>query len=88
MIKDSENKPENKSSSYKIEDAMKVTDDIFVLNKEKKYHPGAFVHGLVFALEVIQQSYKIPHQKIADLKRGCRKYFNEIKNVDINNKTK
>jgi hypothetical protein len=72
---------DKKSAHYKIEDAMKVTDDIFSLNKENEYNPGAFIHGLVFALEVTQQSYNIPHQQIADLRRGCRKYFKEVANI-------
>ena len=71
---------DKKSIPYKIEDAMKVTDDIFGLNKQNEYNPGAFIHGLVFALEVTQQSYNIPHQQLADLKRGCRKYFKEVAN--------
>ena len=86
MVKKGEKIPEEKSLSYKIEDAMKVTDDVFVLNKEKEYHPGAFIHGLVFALEVAQQSYNIPHQQIADLRRGCRRYFKDMKNININKK--
>ena len=70
--------PEKSSVQYTIEDAMKVTDAIFNLSKENKYNPGAFVHGLVFALEVAQQSYNIPHQQIANIKRGCRQYFKEV----------
>jgi len=68
---------EEKSASYDLEDAMKVTDDIFRLGKENEYNPGAFVHGLIFALESAQQSYNIPHQQIANIRRGYRKYFNE-----------
>ena len=55
-----------------------VIEDIFNLNKEKEYNPGAFVHGLVFALEVSQQNFQIPPQQMAQIKRGCRKYFDEI----------
>ena len=71
---------ENDNNKYTIEDAMKITDEIFKLNKEKNYNPGAFVHGLIFALELTQHTYKIPNQQLAQIKRGCRKYFNEIKN--------
>ena len=71
---------ENKNNKYSIEDAMKITDEVFKLNKENNYNPGAFVHGLIFALELTQQTYKIPNQQLANIKRGCRKYFNEIKN--------
>ena len=63
---------------YTYEDAMKVVDDIFLLSKEKEYHPGAFVHGLVFALEATQQSYNIPPKQIAEVKRSARKYLQQM----------
>lgn len=66
---------------YKIEDAMKITDEIFKLSKENKYNVGAFVHGLVIALEYTQISYNIPQQQIAGIKRDCRKYFSNIENM-------
>ena len=72
------NNQKKESLPYTIDDAMKITDDIFKLSKEKKYHPGAFVHGLVFALEYAQFSYNIPQQQIATIKRDCRKYIKEI----------
>ena len=65
------------SLPYAIEDALKITDDIFKLSKEKKYNVGAFVHGLTFALEYVQVSYNIPQQQIANIKRDCRRYFKE-----------
>jgi hypothetical protein len=71
------------SLPYTIEDAMKITDDVFQLSKEKKYHPGAFVHGLIFALEYAQFSYSIPQQQLATIKRDCRKYIKEIANRKI-----
>jgi len=71
---------ETKSVPYSIEDAMKITEDIFNLSKENEYNPGAFVHGLIFALEATQQSYNIPQQQLANIKRGCRRYFREISN--------
>ena len=77
-------KPEKEASSssaYTIKDALNVADDVFKLNKEKEYNLGAFIHGLVFALEYAQYSYKIPPQQIANIKRDCRKYFKEIDNV-------
>jgi hypothetical protein len=77
---------EDKKSTYTIEDAMKVTNEIFKLNKKNEYNPGAFIHGLIFALEVTQQNYKIPQQQIAQIRRGCRKYFSEIIENDINRK--
>lgn len=69
-----------KAESYTMKDAIKVADDIFKLTKDKKYNLGAFVHGLVFALEYAQYSYKVPQQQIATIKRDCRKYFQEIDN--------
>ena len=65
---------------YTIEDVLKITDDIFMLSKEKKYNIGAFVHGLIFALEYVQFSYKIPQQQIANIKRDCHRYFKETVN--------
>jgi hypothetical protein len=69
------------SLPYKIEDAMKITDEIFNLSKEKEYNVGAFVHGLIFALEYAQFSYNIPQQQIAVIKRDCRRYFKEMDNI-------
>ena len=77
-------KPEKEASSssaYTIKDALNVADDVFKLNKEKEYNLGAFIHGLVFALEYAQYSYKIPQQQMATIKRGCRKYFQEMENA-------
>lgn len=67
--------------TYTYEDAMKVVDDIFQLSKEKNYHPGAFVHGLVFALEATQQTYQIPAKQIAEVKRSARRYLQELETV-------
>lgn len=69
------------SSSYTIGDAIKIADDIIELGKEKKYNLGAFVHGMIFALEYAQSSYKIPQQQMALIKRDCRKYFKDIDNI-------
>lgn len=71
-----------RANSYTIEDAIKVADDIFKLSKEKKYNLGAFIHGLIFALEYAENSYKIPQQQLALIKRECRKYFREINNIN------
>ena len=77
------------SQPYTIKDAMKVTEDIFNLNKDKDYNPGAFLHGLIFALEATQQSYKIPQQQLAEIKRGCRRYIKELYNIrEANNLSK
>jgi len=69
------------STAYTVGDAIKVADDIFKLGKEKKYNVGAFVHGMIFALEYAQHSYKIPHQQMALIKRDCRKYFKDISSL-------
>ncbi len=67
-----------KDNAYSFEDAMSVADDIFNLQKTENYHAGAFIHGLIFALEVTQQSYQIPPQQLAQVKRSVRKYVKEI----------
>jgi hypothetical protein len=77
MIKE-EQPHDRKSTTYTIEEAMNITNDIFNLNKEKEYNPGAFIHGLIFALEALQQSYNIPQKQLAEIKRGCRRYFKEF----------
>jgi hypothetical protein len=65
-------------SSYTMSEVFKITDDLFQLSKEKEYPLGAFVHGLIFALEFAQQSYRIPPQQLAEIKRDCRRYVDEI----------
>jgi hypothetical protein len=75
------NEPE-KSSSYTMNEVFTITDDLFTLSKEKKYPVGAFVHGLIFALEFAQQSYHIPPQQLAEIKRDCRRYVDEIVRAD------
>ena len=77
--KETSNEPnQSKKKSYTFEDAMKVADDIFSLQKDESYHPGAFVHGLVFALEATQQSYQIPPKQLAEVKRSVRKYIQQV----------
>jgi len=77
---DNQEKNENKTS-YTVEDALKIADEIFQMGKEKKYNIGAFIHGLLFAQEYITHNYKIPQQQIAIIKRDCRKYFKGIENI-------
>ena len=81
-MKESQNDEKTESVPYTIEDAMNITNDIFKLSKDNKYNPGAFIHGLIFALEAVQQSYNIPKQQLAEIKRGCRRYFQEIGNMN------
>ena len=70
------------SPPYKIGHAIKVADDVFKLSKEKEYNLGAFIHGLVFAIEYAQHSYRIPQQQMATIRRDCRKYFKDIENIN------
>ena len=69
---------EKKATSYTVEDAIKIADEIMKLGKDKKYNLGAFIHGLILAQEYAIYSYKIPQQQIAIIKRDCRKYFKNI----------
>ena len=66
-----------------IGDAIKIADDVFKLSQEKKYNLGAFIHGLIFALEYAQHSYRIPQQQMATIKRDCRKYFKDIDTIKL-----
>jgi len=70
--------PKSPGSSYTMTEVFKITNDLFQLSKEKEYPLGAFVHGLIFALEFAQQSYRIPPQQLAEIKRDCRRYVDEI----------
>jgi len=83
MVQEKKQTTKASTAPYTIEDAIKVADDIFKLSKDKKYNLGAFIHGLIFALEYAQNSFRIPQQQVAIIKRDCRKYFKtiEIKKV-------
>jgi len=81
MVDKKKNEEKAKPLPYTVEDAIKVADDIFKISKENNYKVGAFIHGLIFALEYAQTSYKVPQQQIALIKRDCRKYFKEIDNI-------
>jgi hypothetical protein len=86
MTDKGKNNKEQSNKQYTYEDAMKVADDIFKLSKDKSYHPGAFIHGLVFALEATQQSYKIPPKQIAEVKRSTRKYLQQVEQTILEQK--
>ena len=77
-----------KQSTYTMEDALKIADDIFKMSQEKKYNLGAFIHGLIFASEYVQYGYRIPPKQVAEIRRGCRKYFQDIENIKASNKKK
>lgn len=81
---------ENKKQKlpYTVEDALKIADDIMDMGKGKKYNIGAFIHGMVFALEYAQFVYKIPPKQIAEIKRSCRKYFQEMEKMKQDEKNK
>jgi hypothetical protein len=79
--------PKSPRSSYTMSEVFKITDDLFQLSKDKQYPLGAFVHGLIFALEFAQQSYHIPPQQLAEIKRDCRRYINEIIRTESQRKT-
>lgn len=73
--------------SYTINDVFKITDELFQLSKDKQYPIGAFIHGLIFTLEFIEKTYNIPPQKLAEIKRDCRKYANEMIRVESEKKS-
>ena len=79
--------PKSSESSYTMTEVFKITDDLFQLSKDKEYPLGAFVHGLIFALEFAQQSYRIPPQQLAEIKRDCRRYVDEIVRTGSQQKT-
>jgi hypothetical protein len=74
-------------TSYTMSEVFKITDDLFTLSREKEYPTAAFVHGLIFALEFAQQSYHIPAQQLAEIKRDCRRYVDEIVRVNASKNT-
>ena len=78
MPKNKKDKNEKQELPYKIEDSLKIADEIMKMGQEKKYNIGAFVHGMIFALEYAQHVYKIPPKQIAEIKRSCRKYFQQM----------
>lgn len=76
-----ENNDIEAKASYKLEDVLKVADDVLNLYREKKYNFGAFIHGLIFLDEYLQFNYNIPQQQIADIRRGCRRYIEELEKI-------
>jgi len=83
-----QNKPtKSPRSSYTMREVFKISDDFFQLLKDKEYPLGAFVHALLFALELAQQSYHISSQQLAEIKRDCRRYVDEIIRVESQQRT-
>lgn len=81
MAHNKKNKNKKQELPYTVEDSLKIADEIMKLGKDKEYNIGAFVHGMIFALEYAQHVYKIPPKQIAEIKRSCRKYFQEMDNM-------
>ncbi len=81
MEQKNQTEEQKQNTPYTFQDAMNIADDIFALQKENEYDPGAFVHGLIIALEATQQSYQIPPKKIAEVKRGVRQYIKQVSEV-------
>ncbi len=77
MIQKTESKDKTQPP-YTFEDAVNIADDIFHMQKEKHYHPGAFIHALILTLEATQHSYQIPPQQMAEVKRSARRYIQDI----------
>ncbi len=81
MAKGKQGKDAKSSESekgYNFDDALHISEDLMQLFKEKKYNPGAFVHGLLFTLEFAQLTYQIPQQQLAGVKRDCRRYVQAL----------
>ena len=78
MVKEKPIEKENPAKGYNFNDALHISEEILNLFKKKEYNPGAFVHGLLFTLEFAQQTYKIPPQQLAGVKRDCRRYIQAL----------
>ena len=81
MAKETQGKDTESSESgkgYNFDDALHISEELMQLFKEKKYNPGAFVHGLLFTLEFAQMTYQIPQQQLAGVKRDCRRYVQAL----------
>lgn len=81
MAKNEIDKNKKQKLPYTIEDSLKIADEIMAMGKEKKYNIGAFIHGLIFSIEYAQYVYQIPPKQIAEIKRNCRKYFQEMEKM-------
>lgn len=78
MVEKTEKPVSSKKTGYSLDDALHIAEDMLGLLNEKKYNPGAFVHGLLFTLEFTQQTYQIPQQQLAGVKRDCRRYVQTL----------
>ena len=78
MVKTKPAKSKDSEKAYNFDDALHISEDLMNLFKEKAYNPGAFVHGLLFTLEFATQTYQIPQQQLAGVKRDCRRYVQAL----------
>ena len=78
MAKTKQSKSPDSEKAYNFDDALHISEDLMNLFKEKEYNPGAFVHGLLFTLEFATQTYQIPQQQLAGVKRDCRRYVQAL----------
>ena len=78
MAKEKLSEQQDPTKGYNFDDALHISEEILKLFKQKEYNPGAFVHGLLFTLEFAQQTYKIPPQQLAGVKRDCRRYIRAL----------
>jgi hypothetical protein len=78
MVNEISKKQGDSTKGYNFDDALNISEDLMKLFNEKKYNPGAFVHGLLFTLEFTQHTYQIPQQQLAGVKRDCRRYVKAI----------
>jgi len=78
MAKKADTVKNHDEKGYTMDDALHIAEDILGVLKEKEYNPGAFVHGLLFTLEFTQQTYNIPPQQLAGVKRDCRRYVQAL----------
>ena len=83
MAKEKLSEQQNRAKGYNFDDALHISEEILNLFKQKKYSPGAFVHGLLFTLEFAQQTYKIPPQQLAGVKRDCRRYIRALSEASV-----
>lgn len=86
MVKGKLSEKQDSRKGYNFDDALQISEELLQLFREKEYNPGAFVHGLVFTLEFAQQTYRIPAQQLAGVKRDCRRYVQALTQVALQQK--
>ena len=61
-----------------MQDVVNISNEIFDFVKERDYELSPLIHSLIFMLEAVTQSYNVPNQQIARIRRVCRKYITEM----------